>query len=204
MPADDAQATGLLPATPNAPAAPAPGGAADPWPDAEPVADWRAFDDAGGEAGAREVYALLAGVEPREGEALLVCSLGHFAVRGRPLAVALPLRAVQRVAAGQPAAAPAAAWPLAGTTLLDERMVPVYDAAALLGRRAADCTGGRLLFIASPGGAVALRVADLLGIDRPAHWAPAALLGPLARPELRGVIPRRERWTAIAGGPTCS
>ena len=139
-----------------------------------------------------------AGAAVWEGQSLLVCSAGPFSLRGRPLAVGLPLRAVTQVrsAAGL-VPLPLAAPPLAGVLVVDGRAVPALSAAALAGLAQQGAGARQAVLLRTPGGPLALLVDAALATETPAHWAPAALLRPLSSPVLLGAVAHRTRWTAV-------
>jgi hypothetical protein len=140
---------------------------------------------------------------PTAAEPVLECVPGPFRLRGRPLGVALPLARLTGITRDDRLVpVPGIRAPWCGVAVADDRVVPVCDAAALLGlTRLRPARGlspaGKLVMLRSESGPVAVWVAGALGVIGPLHWAPAALLRPVQTHHLAGAVIRRERWTAI-------
>jgi chemotaxis signal transduction protein len=140
------------------------------------------------------------------GGALLVCSLGPFRLRGRPLAIGLPLPTVLAVQGCESFVALPSTPPVIGQAAYAEAPVPVLSPLAALGlpepsgARWMGSAGRRPKLVVVRGGdgePLALRVAAALGIEHWLHQASPDLLAPLASPAITGTIVRRERWTAV-------
>ena len=151
---------------------------------------------------------------------LLVCSVGPYALRRRPLLVGIPL---ERVAAARPLESllpfPGAVPPLLGLTLHEGQIIPVFSAQALLRLpepAAASCTAEtqgedaaepdqvsgieparHLVLVKGGAGVVGLVVSKAVGIDRPLHWAGPNVLAPLASPVIAGAVLRPDCWIAV-------
>jgi len=151
---------------------------------------------------------------------LLLCSIGPYALRRRPLMIGLPL---DRVAAVRPLGRlmpfPGQVPGLLGLTLHDGQIVPVFSAPALLGIAGASeiaeapeshgvpgaesgtiadrQTSRHLVVVKGGAGLVGLVVATAAGIDRPLHWADPSVLAPLSGPAFAGAVLRQDRWIAV-------
>jgi hypothetical protein len=135
---------------------------------------------------------------PRDGEPLLICALGAYTLRRRPLAIGIPLAAVAGIESETDAVfLPQPLGALVGLSRTGDRGVPVYDVAALLGVDAASTVhnGGALVVLRHA--AAALHIPAAVCVERPLHWAPPETLAPLRHAACAGAIPARERWTAV-------
>ncbi|MGH2354214.1 MAG: chemotaxis protein CheW [Chloroflexota bacterium] len=129
---------------------------------------------------------------------LLIGSPGLYRLRGRPLAVALPLATVRSVrAVGDVVPLPLAPLPGTGLAVIDESPVPVFDAAVVLGLPESSVPAMRMVVFDGGAGPAALRIAGAAGVERPRHWASPALLAPIASEVILGTLPRPERWVAV-------
>jgi chemotaxis signal transduction protein len=132
------------------------------------------------------------------GEPLLICSLGPYRLRGRPLAIGVPLAAVSAVRRAQELVPlPLAPDPLQAVVASPEGFIPVFCAASALALPRPASAGTQLVMLRSNIGPAALRVDRALSIDRPRHWAPPSLLLPIESNAIAGVVPRRDRWVAV-------
>ncbi len=141
------------------------------------------------------------------GGALLVCPLGPYRLRGRPLAAGLPLSSCVAVLS-HPATIPAppGAAPCVALLVHRQEVVPVCSAAALLGlpeaaeaaEAALPSESERLVIVRLPSeGLLGLPVTGTISTMVVRHVADPALLRPLPPEALAGAIPTPRWWMAL-------
>jgi chemotaxis signal transduction protein len=134
---------------------------------------------------------------------LLICSVGPYALRQRPVAVGLPLEGAVTVRPMGPLMPlPGQTPTLLGLTMHEGQIVPVYALAALVGLAnpgEADATEipPYVVVLKMGTGLVGFAVAGAGGTERPLHTAAPDVLLPIANPAIVGALPTRGRWVAV-------
>src|SRR6266498_1856717 len=130
---------------------------------------------------------------------VLICAVGPYALRGRPLLAGLPISGLAGIGpCGEISPVPGAGREMLGLTTYQGQVIPVFSTVRLLGlpEQAERLPSQLVTFRVGPGLA-ALAVHAVTGSVRPLHYAPAAALQPLSSAALIGAIPRREGWLAV-------
>jgi chemotaxis signal transduction protein len=131
--------------------------------------------------------------------AVLVCRVGPYALRGRPLLAGLPIAGLAGIGpCGAISAVPGTAPEMLGLTTYEGQVIPVFSAVRLLGLPELATSGQTQLVTFRVGpGLAGLLVEEVTGSLRPLHYAPVAALDPLGSPALVGAIPQRDGWLAV-------
>lgn len=136
---------------------------------------------------------------PESTTPVLVCDVGAYALRRRPLLVGLPIAGLAGVGpCGPITPVPGAAPEVLGLTTFQDQVVPVFSTARLLGLPSAGPERpAQIVTFRVGAGLAALAVEAVTGSIRPQHYVPTSALSPITSPALVGTVPRREGWLAV-------